>query len=89
MLNQNQYGGVIGGPIKKDKLFFFTSFQETWQKNGAAAQGLSAPYLLPIFPGGDRSNTAALQASLGATFCPTGTDGGIPIYGRGRCAGCV
>jgi hypothetical protein len=83
VLNQNQYGGVIGGPIKKDKLFFFASYQETWQKNGAAGQGLSAPYLLPIFPGGDRSNTAALQASLGATFCPTGTDGGMPFYGSG------
>ena len=83
VLNQNQYGGVIGGPIKKDKLFFFTSVQETWQKNGAAAQGLSEPYLLPIFPGGDRSNTAALKASLGATFCPTGTDGGFPTYGPG------
>ena len=34
VLNQNQYGGVFGGPVKKDKLFFFTSFQETWQKNG-------------------------------------------------------
>ncbi|MGD0906169.1 MAG: carboxypeptidase-like regulatory domain-containing protein [Candidatus Acidiferrales bacterium] len=77
ILNQNQYGGVIGGPIKKDKLFFFTSYQETWQKNGIAVQGYSAATLLPIFPGGDRSNTAALTSSLGATFCPTGTDGGI------------
>jgi hypothetical protein len=76
VLNQNQFGGVIGGPIKKDKLFFFGSFQELSQRNGIAAQGYSTPFLLPIFPGGDRSNTAALQASLGATFCPTGTDGG-------------
>ena len=76
VLNQNQFGGVIGGPIKKDKLFFFFSYQGTRQINGASAQGYSAPVLLPIFPGGDRSNTAALKASLGATFCPTGTDGG-------------
>ena len=33
MLNQNQFGGVFGGPVKKDKLFFFASYQETWQKN--------------------------------------------------------
>ena len=76
VLNQNQFGGVFGGPIKKDKLFFFFSYQGLSQKNGIAAQGYSAPVLLPIFPGGDRSNTAALQSSLGATFCPTGTDGG-------------
>ena len=39
-LNQNQFGGVIGGPIKKDKLFFFVSEQETRQKNGQAVTGL-------------------------------------------------
>jgi hypothetical protein len=26
-LNRNVYGGTIGGPIKKDRLFFFTSYQ--------------------------------------------------------------
>ncbi len=31
VLNQNQFGGVFGGPIKKDKLFFFASYQETRQ----------------------------------------------------------
>ena len=51
-LDQNQYGGTVGGPIKKDKLFFFTSYQQLWQKNGAAAQGLSSPFEFPI-PGTD------------------------------------
>ena len=37
--------------------------------------GTSAPTLAPI-PAGDRSNTAAFQAALGAVFCPTGTAGG-------------
>jgi hypothetical protein len=26
-LNQNQLGGALGGPIKKDKLFFYTNFE--------------------------------------------------------------
>jgi hypothetical protein len=28
-LKRNQYGGTIGGPIKKDKLFYFGTFQAT------------------------------------------------------------
>ena len=28
-LKRNQFGGVLGGPIKKDKVFFFYGFQET------------------------------------------------------------
>jgi hypothetical protein len=28
-LKRNQFGGVIGGPIKRDKLFFFAGWQET------------------------------------------------------------
>ncbi len=81
VLNQNQFGGVFGGPIKKDKLFFFGSFQELSQKNGLAAQGASVPFELPIFPGGDRSNTAALQQSLAQYFAPTGIDGGTSKAG--------
>ena len=71
ILNQNQFGGVLGGPIKKDKLFFFTSYQQTWQKNGIASQGYAQGITLPPIPTGDRSNTALFQAALGAAFCPT------------------
>ncbi len=72
VLNQNQYGGVLGGPVKKDKLFFFVSYQQTWQKNGISPGGYSNPTLVGI-PTGDRSNTAAFQSALGAAFCPGGS----------------
>jgi len=74
VLNQNQYGGTLGGPVKKDRLFFFGSFQGTRQKNGVARQGNSAVTLTPI-PTGDRANTTQFQAALGASFCPANHPG--------------
>ena len=37
VLNQNQFGFAFGGPIKKDKLLFFGSYQGTRQINAVAA----------------------------------------------------
>jgi len=37
VLKQNQFGFTLGGPIKKDKLLFFGSYQGTRQVNGTAA----------------------------------------------------
>lgn len=40
-VKQNQYGGTIGGPIKKDKIFFFGSYQGTRQLNGIGSNGFA------------------------------------------------
>jgi hypothetical protein len=83
VLNQNQFGGTIGGPIKKDKLFFFASYQETRQTNGISLYGFSGVFLPPI-PSGNRGTcpsgwTVATQCdaaaqtfvkNLGAANCP-------------------
>lgn len=61
VLRQNQFGGTIGGPIKKDKLLFFGSYQGTRQINGVAG-GSTSNILSPAFTN-DRSRTA-----LGALF---------------------
>jgi hypothetical protein len=39
----NQGGGTVGGPIKKDKLFYFFSFEKTWERNGSFGNYSVAP----------------------------------------------
>lgn len=39
---QNQFGFTFGGPIKRNKAFFFGSYQGTRQINGAVPQGYSS-----------------------------------------------
>src|SRR5215471_10707152 len=68
ILNQNQYGGVLGGPVIKNKLFAFFSYQGTRQKNGIGAQGITTANLPPI-PAGDR-RAAGFKSALGAANCP-------------------
>jgi len=60
-LKQNQFGGTVGGPIKKNKLFFFGSYQGTRQVNGVSGQ-CSSTFLEPPLTN-DRS-----AAALGKLF---------------------
>ena len=40
---QNQFGGTFGGPIRHDKLFFFTDYQGTRQTQGIDTGEISVP----------------------------------------------
>ncbi len=61
VLRQNQYGMTFGGPIVKDKLQFFTSYQGTRQTNGVDPTCSTTFNTPPLTD--DRS-----QAALGALF---------------------
>jgi hypothetical protein len=63
-LKQNQFGGTIGGPIKRDKLFYFGSYQGTRQVNGLDPTASLSTIILPPLTN-DRS-----VATIGAQFCP-------------------
>jgi hypothetical protein len=41
--NQNQFGGAIGGPIKRDKIFFFADYQGTRTTQGVSTGNISVP----------------------------------------------
>ena len=81
-LNQNQFGFTLGGPVKKEKLFFFGSYQGTRQVNGlatgqariACTASLSSPPLT-----NDRTSAALGQLFGGQA----GTLGGIAIKPEG------
>ena len=64
ILNENLFGGTIGGPIIKDRLFFFFSYQGIRQKNGIGTNGFATGLttgltLLPFSePDGTRNDEA-------------------------------
>ena len=63
--NQHQYGGIIGGPIRRDKDFVFLSF-EGWQERVPFPSVTTVP---PMEIRGGNFN-----------FTPTGQPGPIPVY---------
>src|SRR5262245_6957684 len=86
VLKQNQYGGTIGGPIQKDRTFWFFSYQGTQQRNGVS-NASSKTVNIPLM--GDRSARA-----LGALYAgkrglqdtpkpPNNLPVGVPIAADG------
>jgi hypothetical protein len=62
-LKQNQFGAAVGGPIRRDKAFFFAAYQGLTEVNGFGDEQTA---ILPLLTS-DRS-----ARTLGAQFCPAG-----------------
>jgi hypothetical protein len=54
---QNQFGGTFGGPIRRNKIFFFSDYQGTRQRQGVDTG------LIPVPSTADRSGNLSDQAS--------------------------
>ena len=70
VLSRHQFGGTLGGPIVRDRMFFFGSYQGTRETNGAS---LSNSLLFPFIPPqlrDDNRSAGALQATFGVTPNP-------------------
>jgi len=76
VFRQNQYGGTLGGPIIKNKLLFFGSYEGTDQANAISSTSNITTFL-PVL--GNRT-AQALGSLWGGK---TGVFGGVPIAADG------
>jgi hypothetical protein len=72
VLERNVFGGMFGGPIRKDRSFFFVSYQGTRERNGASSNSLSSSIFIAPGLTDDRS-----QPTLLATFKPRLPNGSL------------
>jgi len=74
-LQRNQFGGTFGGPIKKDKIFFFGGYQGTIQTSTTGVSTVTIPTtamittgnLSALLPGNSNGCTAQTVASAYVT----------------------
>src|SRR5690242_5862314 len=70
VLTRHQFGGTLGGPIVRDRIFFFGSYQGTRETNGAALNNsLLFPFIPPKLRDDNRS-AIALQETFAVTPNP-------------------
>lgn len=77
VMKRNVFGGTLGGPLVKNRAFFFISYQGTREKNGATSQSLFKDVL--IAPGLTNDRTEPTLLSTFAPVLPTGTTSIDPV----------
>jgi len=62
--DRNQFGGTLGGPIVKDRAWFFVSYQGSRETNGTSLTNSLSTMFLPAFLGPQRDAASLLNLSL-------------------------
>jgi len=83
--------GTLGGPIVKDKTFFFADFEKLWATTPTAVSGVQT-FEAPAFVQWAQTNfpnstgTQVLQLYPGSALRPNGTvDSAATVFGAGNC----
>jgi hypothetical protein len=71
--NQNQFGGTFGGPIKKDRTFFFVSYEGRRVRQGISGQIVNVP--TPAERSGDFSAGSPFGGSITDSFTADALNG--------------
>ena len=71
--NQNQFGGTLGGPIKKDRTFFFTSYEGRRVRQGISGETVPVP--TPAETAGDFSAGSTFGGGISNGFVAQVLDG--------------
>ncbi len=66
--NRNQFGGTLGGPLVKDRAWFFISYQGTRETNGTSLTNSLSTMFLPAYLGPQRD--AASLATFSMCYNP-------------------
>ena len=79
--NQNQYGGTFGGPLKKDRTFFFVSYEGRRIREGLTSQAVAVPTGTPSLTSplgefaGDFSGAGTFTGGIANSFVAQVLDG--------------
>ncbi|MFZ0201645.1 MAG: TonB-dependent receptor [Candidatus Sulfotelmatobacter sp.] len=71
--NQNQFGGTFGGPIRKDRTFFFVSYEGRRVRQGISGETVLVP--TPAERTGDFSAGTAFSGGISDQFAAQAIDG--------------